>query len=86
MEQLTDRDLKTLVNTKLDDLWIPTGHGNAIVGVAMRESCVVAVLDANIIIDNLREEGMDEFEAYEWYEYNIRGSHIGDETPYFVNV
>jgi hypothetical protein len=37
------------------------------------------------IIEILMEDGMDEEEAYEYYEYNILGAYMGETTPMFLD-
>jgi hypothetical protein len=43
------------------------------------------VYDANLILQKLGKEGMDEEEAFEYYEFNIAGLYAGEGTPIFVS-
>ena len=43
------------------------------------------VYDANKIIEILMDEGMDEEEAVEFYEFNIAGAFMGDNQPIIIN-
>ena len=61
------------------------GHDDAIVGVADREGVTVVVYDARLILDALRtRDGMDRDEAQEFFEFNIAGAWIGEQTPIFL--
>lgn len=43
------------------------------------------IYDYNKIIERLKEDGMDEEEAKEFYEFNILGSYFGEKMPIFLN-
>ena len=61
------------------------GHDDAIVGVADREGVTVVVYDARLILDALRtRDGMERDEAQEFFEFNIAGAWIGEQTPIFL--
>ncbi len=61
------------------------GHDDAIVGVADREGVPVVVYDARLILDALQtRDGMDRDEAQEFFEFNIAGAWIGEQTPIFL--
>lgn len=36
-------------------------------------------------IDILIEEGMDEFEAYDYFYYNVSNAYVGEKTPIWCN-
>ena len=60
----------------------------AIVGVADRIGMsTVVVYDTSKIIDILCErDGMDREEATEFYEFNILGAYVGEQTPMFISL
>jgi hypothetical protein len=60
----------------------------AIVGVADRIGMsTVVVYDTTKIIDILCErDGMDREEATEFYEFNILGAYVGEQTPMFISL
>jgi hypothetical protein len=62
------------------------GFDDAILGVATRCGCEpVLVYSREKIIDSLvKDSEMDEFEANEYYEFNIAGAWMGDNTPYVL--
>ena len=45
----------------------------------------VAVYSTCRIITELVEQGMDEEEAVEYFDYNIVGAYIGEFTPIFID-
>ena len=43
------------------------------------------VYDYQKIIEQLKQDGMSEEEAHEYYEFNILGSYLGEKMPIFLN-
>lgn len=65
------------------------GHDNAILGPALvwgsnGTRTEVLVYDAEIIRDNLMNDGMTSEEAREFIEFNIEGAYVGKATPILV--
>ena len=63
------------------------GHDNAIIGVSVpwqNEHKETLVYSGYVIIDNLKNEGMTEDEAYEYLDFNIAGAYVGETTPIIV--
>jgi hypothetical protein len=57
------------------------GHDNAILGVD--ETTMRLCYSVNKIIENLMVD-MDEDEAVEYYDFNIAGAYMGEQTPILV--
>jgi len=63
------------------------GYDHCIIGICYFHSGNVIAYDRTKIIDTLRTiDGMTIEEAEEFFEHNIRGSYVGDNTPVFVTV
>ena len=65
------------------------GHDNAILGPALvwgkdGTRTEVLVYDAEIIRDNLMDDGMTSEEAREFIEFNIEDAYVGEDTPILV--
>ena len=64
------------------------GHDNAILGPACiwRDKAMVEVLvyDAEVIRENLMQQGMNSEEAREFIEFNIETAYVGESTPVLV--
>ena len=61
------------------------GFDDCIIGCAYRENGeLVAVYDEDKILGKIMAQGMEEFEAKEFYVYNIVSCWMGDKTPLFV--
>lgn len=65
----------------------PDGFEDCIVGVAEKfGGPPVAVLDLEKILSKLRQENMNEQEAIEYFEYNILGAYLGEQTPVYMHI
>jgi hypothetical protein len=65
----------------------PTGFEDCIVGVGERfGGPPVAVLDIAKMLAKLEKEGMTHDEAIEYFEFNILGTHVGEQNPVYMHV
>ena len=70
-----------------EDLMLMDDYNDCIVGVAERfGSGSHVVYDLNKVLNKLVESGMNEEEAREYYEFNMIGSYVGDNTPSFITI
>lgn len=68
-----------------DALLFMDGHDDAIIGVAERDGAFVVVYDQNRVLRKLcQRDGMNDEEAEEFFEFNIAGAFMGDQTPIFM--
>ena len=66
------------------DLLIMDGYDEAIIGVVTRMGLEVICYDLDKVIKILMKQGMDEQDAWDWYQFNMAGSWIGEQTPVFL--
>jgi hypothetical protein len=70
-----------------DDLILMDGYDDCIVGVSERFGCGSHVVyDHSKVINKLVDSGMNEEEAHEYFEYNMLGAYVGDNTPSFIHL
>lgn len=67
-----------------DTFMIADGFDDAIIGVDYNNLKIVYDIDE--VINILMREGMTVDEAIEYYEYNIAGSYVGENTPSFIRL
>jgi hypothetical protein len=61
------------------------GFENAFMGVGWQFTRPVAIYDRNKCIDILiNRDGMNIDEAEEYFEYNVQGAYVGEDTPIFM--
>jgi hypothetical protein len=63
---------------------IADGLDDAIIGVD--DNNLKIVYDIDEVINILIRDGMEVDDAIEFYEYNIAGSYVGENTPSFIRV
>jgi hypothetical protein len=61
------------------------GFNDALVGYASRptERAVYSVPKVLSILE--KEHGMSALDALEWFEFNIEGAYVGEETPIWLH-
>ncbi len=63
------------------------GFDCAIVGVGRTfNGPLCVVYDIDKIIQELMKDGMDHDEAHEYFDYNIAGYYVGEQTPIFMHA
>ncbi len=67
-----------------ENVLIADGFDDAVIGIEPMTMRVVYDIDK--VIEILIEQGMDHDEAIEYYEFNIVGAYVGEQTPLFVNT
>lgn len=67
-----------------EDVLIADGFDDAVIGIEPMTMRVVYDIDK--VIEILMDQGMDHDEAVEYYEFNIVGAYVGEQTPLFVNT
>jgi hypothetical protein len=70
----------------LDGVMTADGLDNALVGVGRRcGQPTLAVYSVNKVLEILmKRDGMTDEEAVEYFEYNIEGSWMGENTPIWL--
>jgi hypothetical protein len=67
-----------------ENVLIADGFDDAIVGI--EPMTLRLVYDIDKVISILMDQGMSEEDAIEYYEFNIAGSYVGEQTPLFVRL
>jgi hypothetical protein len=66
----------------------PTGYEDCIIGVLHRPGgkpvCVMNM--DQMIVKLVTQDGMSLEDAMEYFEYNILGAYVGDQTPIYVQL
>ena len=67
-----------------EDFLLADGFDDAFVGIGRQFSRPIAVYDRFECIELLIKEGMSEEEAEEYFQFNVEGSWVGENTPIFL--
>ena len=68
------------------DLMRMDGFDDAILGVVERIGLQTVCYDLKKVISILMEQGMDEQDAWDWYQFNMLGAWVGEATPVFLET
>jgi hypothetical protein len=79
-------DIKENLSKYNGDMLFIDGMDSALIGFKIQKDCdMIAAYDDALCIQSLIDDGMeDETEAIEYFEYNVRGSYVGENTPCIV--
>ena len=73
------------ISDEYPDLLTADGFDEAVIGIAHRIGLEVICYDLHKVISILMtRDGMDEEEAWEYYQFNIVGAYMGEHTPVFL--
>jgi hypothetical protein len=67
------------------EILLPVGFAEAFIGVATQFDRVMAVYDRQKCIEILMRD-MSEEDAYEYFEFNVTGAYVGENTPAFIEI
>jgi len=78
--------LEDLLECVGEDALKADGFDDCIIGfsVAQPGRPSVIVYDTDKVISKLISEGMSREEAWEYFEFNISGAYMGENTPIFI--
>lgn len=80
-------DTKEYIAQHNDEALFADGFDEALIGVGVVFNRSLAAYDMRKCIDILVErDGMSEEEAVEYFEFNVTGSYVGENTPVFVEL
>lgn len=88
-------NIQTLIETSYPDysdkILLADGFDNAFIGVGENsESNPVAIYSIekclNILAEQFKDEEDPETDAIDYFEFNVRGSYVGEFTPMFIHT
>ena len=74
-----------MISEEHPDLLTLDGFDEAIIGVVERIDLLVVCYDKQKILKILSRD-MSEMQALEYYEFNILGAYMGENTPVYLDV
>ena len=80
-------EIKHYITQHNDEALFADGFEDALIGVGVIFNRSLATYDMRKCIDILmKRDGMTEEEAVEYFEFNVTGSYVGENTPVFVEL
>lgn len=81
---MTTVEADKLLKEREESVVFADGLEEAFIGIGYQFHTPIALYSKNKAIQCLIDQGMDEEQAYEYFDYNITGSYVGDNTPIFI--
>jgi hypothetical protein len=82
--------IKKIIETHLNDdetILLADGYEEAFVGIGRKfDATPFAVYDRSKCIKKLIEDGLNMEEAEEFFQFNVEGAYVGENTPVFVSM
>ena len=80
-------EIKHYITQHNDEALFADGFEDALIGVGVIFNRSLATYDMRKCIDILmKRDDMTEEEAVEYFEFNVTGSYVGENTPVFVEL
>lgn len=81
------KQIVNYINEKYPDLEILLADGfeNAFLGIGQQFNTFFAIYDRNKCIDILTKD-MSLEEAEEYFDFNVTGAYVGENTPVFIDI
>ena len=80
-------EIKHYITQHNDEALFADGFEDALIGVGVIFNRSLATYDMRKCIDILmKRDGMTEEEAVEYFDFNVTGSYVGENTPVFVEL
>lgn len=83
MKKMKRSDIEDYAKQSGENLILIDGHDDAIIGICQKFNSVSVLYDKDKIIKKLAKH-MDYDDALEYFDFNIVGAYLGDETPTFL--
>ena len=77
---------KLIIDSSEENVLLADGFESAFIGIGHQFNKAFACYDRAKCIDILINDGMTETEAEEFFEYNVIGAYVGEQTPAFISI
>jgi hypothetical protein len=81
---MTTIEADKLLKEREESVIFADGLEEAFIGIGYQFHTPIALYSKNKAIQCLIDQGMDEEQAYEYFDYNVAGAYVGEQTPIFL--
>ena len=81
---MTTVEADKLLKEREESVVFADGLEEAFIGIGYQFNDPIAIYSKKKAIQYFVEQGMDEEQAYEYFDYNVIGSYVGEQTPIFL--
>jgi hypothetical protein len=81
---MTTIEADKLLKEREESVMFADGLEEAFIGIGYQNYSPVAIYSKSKAIQCFIKEGMNEDQAYEYFDYNVAGAYVGEATPIFL--
>jgi hypothetical protein len=81
---MTINEASLLLEDREESVLLADGLEEAFIGIGYQFNTPIAIYSRNKAIQCLMAQGMDEEQALEYFDFNVIGSYVGEQTPIFL--
>ena len=81
---MTTYEADLILKDREESFLLADGLEEAFIGIGYQFNTPIAIYSKSRAIQCLIDMGMDEDQALEYFDFNIIGSYVGDQTPIFL--
>ena len=81
---MTTTEADLILKDREESFLLADGLEEAFIGIGYQFNTPLAIYSKKKAIQCLMDKGMDEEQAYEYFDYNVIGSYVGEQTPIFL--
>jgi hypothetical protein len=81
---MTTEEAHILLQEREESVLFADGLEEAFIGIGYQFNTPIAIYSKKKAIQYFMERGMDEEQAHEYFDYNVIGSYVGEQTPIFL--
>ena len=82
--QMNTSEATAVLEEREEQFLLADGLESAFIGLGYQFHTPVAVYSKRKALEALMVQGMSELEAIEYFDYNVAGAYIGEQTPIFL--
>jgi hypothetical protein len=81
---MTTYEADLILKDREESFLLADGLEEAFIGIGYQFHTPIAIYSKSKAIQCLMDKGMDEEQAYEYFDYNVAGAYVGEQTPVFL--
>lgn len=81
---MTTTEADLILKDREESFLLADGLEEAFIGIGYQFNTPLAIYSKSKAIQCLMDKGTDEEGAYEYFDYNVAGAYVGEQTPIFL--
>ena len=81
---MTTVEADLILKEREESVLLADGLEESFIGIGYQFSTPIAIYSKKKAIQYFMEQGIDEEQAHEYFDYNVIGSYVGEQTPIFL--